>query len=129
MSDTIDTFAKDGLSITVSRSGRNATMHWSGLCDARDPELLFGAYMKRLARDLQGLTVTIDFREFEYMNSATVSPILQFIKMLDATDTPTILVYDTRVSWQRVNFQCMKAIARTLRHVQVEGAEPDGSSS
>jgi hypothetical protein len=124
MSEMNDNFAKDGLSITVSRSGQNVTMRWSGLCDARDPELLFGAYMRRLARDLQGSSVTIDFRDFEYMNSATVSPILQFIKALDAADTPTKLVYDTRVSWQRVNFQCMKAIARTLRHVQVEGAEP-----
>lgn len=120
MNDTIDTFAKDELNITVSKSPTTATMRWSGMCDARDPETLLGPFMRKLVRELQGKTVTIDFREFEYMNSATVSPILQFIKMLDAAGTPTVLVYDTTVAWQRVNFQCMKAIARTLKHLQVD---------
>lgn len=120
MSDGIETFAKDGLSITVSRLGTNATMRWSGMCDAREPDSFLGPFLKRLTRELQGKKLTIDFREFEYMNSATVSPILQFIKTLDASDTPTVLVYDTRVAWQRINCQCMRAIARTLQHMQVE---------
>lgn len=122
MSDSIETFAKEGLSITVSRSSTSATMRWSGMCDVRDPDALLGPFLKRLMRELQGKKVTIDFREFEYMNSATVSPILQFIKTLDASDTPTTLIYDTRVAWQRINCQCMRAIARTLRQMQVEDA-------
>ena len=122
MSDTIDNLSKDGLSISVSSSATTGTVRWTGMCDAREPEAFLGPFLKNVARALQGKTVTVDFREFEYMNSATVSPILQFIKLLDATFTPTILVYDTRVGWQRVNYTCMKAIARTLKHVSVEDA-------
>jgi hypothetical protein len=123
MSDVIDTLSKDGLHIIVSRSPRGGvTIRWTGISDARQPELVLGPFMKRLARDFKGEVVTIDFSGFEYMNSATVSPIIQFIKLLDAGDTPTVLLYDTNVAWQRVNFMCMKAIARTLKHVEVRGA-------
>ncbi|MEZ4221575.1 MAG: hypothetical protein R3B13_11660 [Polyangiaceae bacterium] len=119
MNEGIETFAKDGLSITVSRSHTSATMRWTGMCDARDPETILGPLFRRLTQELKGLNLTIDFREFEYMNSATVSPILQFIKKLDASDTPTTLLYDCTVNWQRINCQCMRAIARTLNHLQV----------
>ena len=123
MSDIIETLSKDGLTITVSRSLRGGvTLRWTGISDARQPELVLGPFMKRLARDFKGEVMTIDFSAFEYMNSATVSPIIQFIKLLDAGDTPTVLLYDTNVAWQRVNFMCMKAIARTLKHVEVRGA-------
>lgn len=119
MTEIIERFAKEDLNITVSKADETVTVRWTGLCDARDPDSLFGPFMRKLVRELQGKAVTLDFREFEYMNSATVSPILQFIKALDASGAQTTLVYDTRVAWQRVNFQCMKAIARTLQQLNV----------
>ena len=122
MSEIVETLSHDGLNITVTRSTRGFTMSWQGMSDTRDPDRILGPFMKRLARELKGKPITIDFSAFEYMNSAAVSPIIQFIKLLDAGETPTMLVYDTNVAWQRVNYSCMKAIARTLRHVEVREA-------
>ena len=44
---------------------------------------------------------------------------MSLIKRLDAMEAKTTLWYDANIGWQRVNLQCMKAVARTLRHLDV----------
>lgn len=119
MSHIIETLAKDQLSIQVSSSPAGFTMAWRGISDTREPDLVLVPFMQQLARKMRGKSVIVDFTAFEYMNSATVAPIVQFIKLLDAGETSTVLVYNTNVSWQRVSYVCMKAVARTLTHVEV----------
>lgn len=82
---------------------------------------MLGPLLRQLAVELKGRTVTMDFRQVEYMNSATVSLIVQLIKLLDGQSIPITLIYDTRLSWQRINYQCMKTIARSLNHLRVKG--------
>lgn len=82
---------------------------------------MLGPLLRQLAVELKGRTVTMDFRRVEYMNSATVSLIVQLIKLLDGQSIPITLIYDTRLSWQRINYQCMKTIARSLNHLRVKG--------
>jgi hypothetical protein len=122
MSHIIETLATDQLSIQVFSSPIGFTMAWRGISDTREPELVLVPFMRQLARKVRGKRVTIDFTAFEYMNSATVAPIVQFIKLLDAGETSTVLVYNTNVSWQRVSCVCMKVVARTLTHVEVQEA-------
>jgi hypothetical protein len=122
MSDSVETFERDGLVVTVSVTGDRALITWRGTSDARDPGAILNPYLSRLAARLGGMRVTLDFRLFEYMNSATVAPLIAFIKALDGRGARSVLLYDTKLSWQRVNFQCMKTIARTLKSVDVQGA-------
>jgi anti-anti-sigma regulatory factor len=121
MSTRLESFSKDGLTIQISKIDGGVTMAWEGISDAREPERVLGTLLRRLATELKGQNATMDFRRFEYMNSATVSLIIQFIKLLDEQGTPLTLIYDTEVGWQRINCQCMRAIARTLNHLQVKG--------
>jgi hypothetical protein len=68
---------------------------------------------------MKGAEVTVDFSKLEYMNSATVSPLINFVKTLDGICT-RILVLFSETDWQRTHLQCMRAIATTLRHVAVQ---------
>jgi hypothetical protein len=120
MSTRFETFSIDNVRIHVGKADGMVTIVWEGVGDAREPELVLGALMRRLAAELKGQSATMDFRRFEYMNSATVSLIILFIKQLDEQGTHLTLVYDTEVGWQRINCQCMRAIARTLNHLQVK---------
>jgi hypothetical protein len=119
MSHIIETLATDQLNIQVISSPLGFTMTWRGVSDTREPNLVLVPFMQQVARKLRGKRVLIDFTAFEYMNSATVAPIVQFIKLLDAGETSTVLVYNTNVSWQRVSCVCMTVVARTLTHVEV----------
>lgn len=117
-----EVFSKDGLVISITKTEALVTLTWEGISDAREPDLVLGPLMRRLAAELKGRPVTMDFHRFEYMNSATVSLIVQLIKLLDGQGVLITLIYDTQVSWQRINYQCMKAIARSLNHLQVKAA-------
>jgi hypothetical protein len=112
-------FESGGLTITVDNSGPAATVEWLGVSDAREPSLQLSPFFASLLDQLATRPVTVDFRRFEYMNSATVSPIISFVKSLDARGARTTLLFDVSVPWQKVNAQCMRAIARTLSNVQV----------
>lgn len=115
-------FDSDGLTITVSEGeGGAVTVAWLGTSDARDPGRELNPFLSGLAPELAGKSVDVDFRKLEYMNSGTVSPIIQFSKALDTHGIATRLLFDASIGWQRVNFVCLKNIAKTLKHVEVEG--------
>lgn len=119
MSTATTRFDHDGLSITVESLQNKTMLRWSGVSDSRDPATHLSPFFSSFITRLKSREVVIDFRDFEYMNSATVSPIINFVKNLDARGVNTTLLFDATVSWQKINAQCMRAIARTLSNVQV----------
>lgn len=112
-------FEKEGLTIEVVDSGSAASVNWLGVSDTREPGQFLTPYLDKLTGDLTGKSVTVDFRKFKYMNSATVSPIISFVKKLDAKGIPTVLLFDSSLNWQRLNAQCLRAIAGMLKQVEV----------
>ncbi|NUP07820.1 MAG: hypothetical protein HOW73_17365 [Polyangiaceae bacterium] len=115
----VELFSEQALSIEVCDTGAGVRVTWRGKSDIREPDNKLIPFLDQLAERLKNRKVTIDFRRFEYMNSATVSPIIRFVRRLDRNAASTVLVYDPLIDWQRVNFLCMKTIARTLAHVEV----------
>jgi hypothetical protein len=120
MSASTDRFEQDGLIITVAKSARSVSITWSGVSDSRNPATFLNPFIRKLVQEVRGFAVTIDFTALEYMNSATVSPIIHFIKALDADGTQVLVLF-TENDWQRVHLRCLRSIARTLTHVRVEG--------
>lgn len=121
MSTGIQTFEREGLIIKWIRHSNSARMVWMGVSDARDPGPFLGSVTKSLLENLSGGPLEIDLRALEYMNSATLGPLMSFIKTLDQMSVETTLRFNTAVDWQRINCQCMKAVVRTLKHISVEG--------
>jgi hypothetical protein len=128
MPSQLDRFDHHGLSIEIAASSPALTMRWSGVSDVRNPGELLLPFLMRMVERCKGKSLKLDFSSLEYMNSATVTPILNFVKALDANAIPATLVYDGAVDWQRINFQCMKTIARTLKHVRVESLDGGATS-
>lgn len=126
---TNDSFQNGGLTINVTRGAHCAHIVWKGQSDCRDPTQALGPFLSRLVRELKGLVVTVNFTHLEYMNSATVAPLVQFVKQLDAAGIPTSVIFDLSVGWQKTNYICMKTIARTLSSVQIQGQEPPSSQN
>ena len=117
---TTEKFEQDGLVITLSTSKESATITWSGVSDARNPAAFLTPLTKQLLKRVSGLEVMVDFTKIEYMNSATIAPMINFVKALDAVGKPIVLVYADDGT-QRTYMLCMRAIARSLKQVRVEG--------
>ena len=114
-------FEQDGLIISASRANTRGTVAWRGVSDSRTPALFLRPVLRDLSEKMKGADVTVDFTKLEYMNSATVSPLINFVKTLDGTCT-RILVLFAQTDWQKTHLQCMRAIATTLRHTMVDSA-------
>lgn len=115
-------FEQDGLVINASRANGKGSVTWRGISDSRTPGLFLRPVLRELSEQLKGAEVTVDFSKLEYMNSATVSPLINFVKTLDGSCTRTMVLF-SETDWQRTHLQCMRAIATTLRNTQV-GSTP-----
>ena len=110
---------QDGLVFAVEQSAGTATIGLKGVSDARFPGHFLNPLIEEWVDKLKGSEVTVDLRQLEYMNSATVMPIINMVKRLDANGMPVRVVF-LDVDWQRIHGNCMSAIARTLKNVRVE---------
>ena len=110
---------QDGLTIVVTKSGSSARVAWKGVSDARNPGAFLNPLLQSWTEKLKHSEVTVDLTGLDYMNSATVMPLITFIKHLDANGKPISLVF-REIDWQRTHRNCMAALARTLTNVRVE---------
>jgi hypothetical protein len=118
MSDEKWQFEQDGLVIKGSRVNGKGMVSWVGVSDSRTPGAFLRPVLAELTEKMKGAEVTVDFSKLEYMNSATVSPLMNFVKSLDDGCTRTVVLF-SEVDWQRTHLQCMRAVASTLRNVTV----------
>ena len=114
-------FTQDGLVINASRGSARGSVAWVGVSDSQTPGVFLRPILKDVLDKMKGAEVTFDLTKLEYMNSATVSPLIQFVKALDGSCTRIVVLF-SQADWQRTHLQCMRAIATTLKHVTVESA-------
>lgn len=119
MSSVTQRFESGALVITVTRTATATTMAWTGESDSRNPGEFLNPLVTKLAKDLSGQNVVIDFSGLTYMNSATVAPLIMCIKSLDATATSVLVVFSD-MDWQRTHVQCVRTISRQLKKVRIE---------
>jgi hypothetical protein len=112
-------FEHEELTITTSRTGSSAVIAWQGISDSRSPGTALIPALQRIAESVLGAEVTVDLTQLEYMNSATVAPLLGLIKSLDDGNKPVLVLFSD-ADWQRTHLNCMTTVALTLRNVRVE---------
>lgn len=115
-----DELRYEDLQISVRGKGGVVVVEWKGASDAPDPAAVLQPFLVKLAEQSVGRAVVVDLRPLQFMNSATVAPVLAFVRHLDRLHISTRLVYDGQAQWQRVQCNCMKAIARTMSHIEVD---------
>jgi hypothetical protein len=122
MSAENEHFVFEDLSIHVTYDGEMATIAWRGMSEIPDPELSVGPFLRRLLGSLHGKKVTVDFRELDYMNSATLQPVLKLVKELNQRSIDTTVTYNSTMEWQRITFRCIKAITQPLTFIHFTNA-------
>lgn len=109
------------LLIKIDETEDKVVMSWLGKSRERDPGLLLNPYLSDMIEELEGSTLTMDFINFEYMNSSTVSPIIKFFQLLEKGNIPTKVLYNSHSSWQCASFKALEVISRSYKNVEVQG--------
>ena len=94
-------------------------IEWKGVSDSRNPAEFLNPLMMAWSGKLKNVDVTVDLSGLEYMNSATVKPLINLVKLLDGNGQKVLVVFRA-VDWQRTHRNCMSVLARTLRNTCVQ---------
>jgi hypothetical protein len=93
-------------SIFVRRETDSIYIIFIGKSRARDPAnflnpILHEAYLECVEKKTR---IILDFSGLEYMNSATVAPVIKFWARLKASEIPLTIIYNHEVAWQKTSF-------------------------
>jgi hypothetical protein len=100
--------------------GSTTVVAFSGTSDMRDPMPVLSPYLSQVKGLLDGRNCQIDLTALAYMNSSSVSPLMQFVRELDSAGVPTVMIFCSDFSWQRTSYRAFKIIALRLHHLKVE---------
>jgi len=112
-------YEHEGLHVRVSTTSGGARIEWKGVSDSCNPGEFLNPLITDWSGKLKNLEVTVDLSELDYMNSATIKPLINLVKLLDGNGQ-RVLIRFRDVDWQRTHRNCMSVLARTLRNTQVQ---------
>lgn len=127
--ETIEaTFKAEGVTIDLVKKNQLMVIRWAGVCDSKDPALVLSPVLDQVVSGVTGMVVHVDFRPLTYLNSASVTHVIDFVSKLDRTASEVTLIYSSTMGWQRVNFSAMRIITRKLTRTRVVAESPEPSS-
>lgn len=111
----------EGLRVIMSDDGMTLKLAWSGEISMRAPKLVLEPYLNH-AIDMadQNRSLHIDFSAMQFMNSASLVPILSCLRSLSNKNIPTRVSYSKASSWQRVSYNSMTVLAKGLQGISIE---------
>jgi hypothetical protein len=111
---------KEGrLEIKASGTPAKTMLTWLGHSDAQNPAQFLTPYFTELINEFKGTEIVADFSKLSYMNSSTVSPIIQFLKMANTKSIKTTVQYDASSTWQSASFKALKAMSMVMKHITI----------
>jgi hypothetical protein len=117
----IDGFRADALRIEVTECDGVVVLSWQGESDSRDPRRTLRPYLMKLKDALRTRRVRMDFEKLAYMNSATVTPLIEFVGELSLRATEVVIHYRNDLQWQATSFRAMRIVARKWSNVSILG--------
>ena len=111
----------DDLTIQVVHEGDTVTMTWFGTSEIQAPAQSLSPFLMDVITGLQGQNVVVDFRAVEYLNSATLWPVLQMLRALNDRQLSTKVLFDPTSESQRTTYRCLQTIGTSLPKISIVG--------
>jgi hypothetical protein len=89
----------------------------------RNPSAVLDPYFSDVVEEMKKkkLQLSIDFTTLQYMNSSTVSPVINFIRKLEENAVKSVVLYDSKLKWQMASFKALETIIRNFQNVSLKG--------
>jgi hypothetical protein len=112
----MESLSAEDLWIAATDAGPGGTLsfHWTGKSVDRQPGRTLGPYFaKALGRAVElSASVEMHFEELEYLNSSTVTGLVQLIRDARAAKVNLVFVYDQRLRWQKLAFEALAVLGK-----------------
>ncbi len=87
---------------------------WSGKSNDRHPGKILGPYFAKMLDRVasQSVPLELHFETLDYLNSSTITAIIQLIQDARAKAVKLVIVFDPSRRWQKLSFDALKVFAR-----------------
>lgn len=98
-------------------------LNWKGAIHSPNPEDFLDTYFDQVIQEAQKgkLSIKCNFVPLEYMNSASIPPLIGLLRSLAEKSIQAEFVYDASRKVQAASFRALDVIARKSRFTSVRG--------
>lgn len=104
-------------------NGSNIELNWKGAIHAPSPEDFLDPYFEQVITEASKgkMSVKCNFVPLEYMNSASIPPLIALLRTLAEKGIHGEFVYDSNRKVQSASFRALDVIARKSKFTSVRG--------
>lgn len=118
-----EVFRSNLLKIELQEDEKSVHVRWSGKSTHRKPSqfvtpLLLKAFKKSGETEKR---VILDFRELDYMNSSTITPVIKILERAKRGKNKVSILYEKSLKWQDLNFSALDLFQTNDGRVQIRG--------
>ncbi|ALO25264.1 MULTISPECIES: hypothetical protein [Leptospira] len=115
-------FSEDQLQLEVV-DGNEILIRWLGKSVQRNPSQFIIPTLSNVMKrgSDQHKAVIWDFRELEYMNSSTITPVIKTLEMIKKGNGKVKLIYNKTKKWQDLSFSALRIFETKDGRIQVIG--------
>lgn len=113
------------LTIDLIYSDDNVEMVWMGKSTARDPFDFVTGIFDKLKNENLSLNLIMNFTVLEYMNSSTITPIIQFLEKSQKQSISITIRYNKTLRWQLLSFTALEIYETSDKRIQIIGEGDD----
>ena len=118
-----ESFVSDLLKIEVEENNDCIMSKWTGKSIDRNPgkfitPILVNVLKKSSDRNKR---IILDFRELNYMNSSTITPIIKVLERAKRGAIQVTVLYEKTLKWQDVSFTALEIFQTKDNRVEIKG--------
>lgn len=120
----MESFVDGPLTLEMDKASEGVTVTWRGRSVARDPAIFVLPILMRAVEEAQRSNgrVVLDFRQIEYLNSSTITPVVRVLEQAKRGDTRLTVRYDSTLKWQSLAFSALYLFGTPDGRVTVQGS-------
>jgi len=118
-----EVFKSNLLHIELVENDTSISSNWKGKSIDRKPGLFITPILMKLLKEGNegDKEIVLDFREIEYMNSSTITPVIKVLERAKRREGKITVLYKKSLKWQELIFTALEIFQTKDQKVQIIG--------
>ena len=128
--ENTESFVSDLLKIEVEENNDSIISKWTGKSINRNPGKFITPILVNILKKSsdRNKRIILDFRELNYMNSSTITPIIKVLERAKRGSIKVTVLYEKNLKWQDLSFTALEiftnqSMTKTPRQLPSRGVD------